>query len=136
MHKEKQAPYALVSLRNNPLAFRAMDRLLSLLGRQASAFLFPRIHEGERWYNHVDPESAMSGHRAVSWLRMKIRETKLPLEAKAFSKHSARRGGLNDALRRKVPVRFTEVQGHWSPGGGTVLADYDVQAVDSRLAFF
>lgn len=116
-HKTRQAPYSLVSLRNSPMAYTALRAITQ--GRERDAPLF----------------GSLSAHAAVRWLRSALALAGVP-SPECYGGHSARRGGFSDAVSKGVPTKFAEVQGHWSPGSLTAVADYDDQAIWRRLRHF
>jgi hypothetical protein len=131
-HKTKVAPYAMVSLANNPLAYRCLQWLLeNVVGPEKSAFLFPVISAD----SSIDRSRRTSARVAILWLRHAVSGARLPGGA-TYGATSARRGGLSDALAAGVPLQYCEAQGHWAPTSSTPVREYEAQSWSRRLQYF
>jgi hypothetical protein len=130
-HKIRNAPYALVSEANNPLAFDMLRWLLVRAVADApSSPLFPQVNTSGEVV-----QAGVAARHAVTWLQNRLRQANFP-DAKLYGQTSARRGGLSSALDREVPLHFCEVQGHWALSGGTALVEYRAHSWWTRLKYF
>ena len=94
------------------------------------AILFPKL---DRF--GVPTKSSITSEAAVKWLRKRLHEVGVPTPER-YGRHSARRGGLSDAIADGVPLLFAETQGHWKAGALVAAQEYDHQAWWRRVRFF
>lgn len=130
MHKVKQAPFAVVSQRNNPLAFKYMSRHLARVHKVStpSSFLFYHVNKEDK----IIKSRSLSFGGAVDGLKSLI--AKVGLNPAKYGGQSARRGGFLDKLH--VPLNMSQTQGHWSVGSVTTMQEYGHQGLSHRLRFF
>ncbi len=130
MHKVKQAPFAVISKHNRPLAYCAMSEFLRIFHFKSSPndYLFPYITKNEVILN----KRPLSSKSAIDALRVLIGQ--IGLNPLLFGGHSARRGGFCDSLH--VPLYHSQTQGHWTLGSLSTMAEYCHLALSSRLQYF
>ena len=130
MHKVKQAPYAVISKRNRPLAYNAISKFLQVFHAKSSSndYLFPFVTKD----NLILGQRPLRSQTAIDALQVLI--GKIGLNPNLFGGHSARRGGFCDSLH--VPLNFSQTQGHWTLGSLSTMAEYGHQSLSSRLQYF
>ena len=131
-HKTKQAPFAMISLKSNPFAFKTLQTFMRVFHSKSpdSAILFPSVS----MKGNIARAHGVSASSAISGLQRLLKKAGIP-NPSAYTGHSARRGGLVDRIMT-VPMALIEQQGHWSPGSLTASREYDVLSVERRIEFF
>lgn len=130
MHKAKQAPYAIISERNRPLAYLALTKFMTEFHSNSlpADYLFPHVTRSNTILHHRPLSSAT----AIKALRILL--SKIGLDASKFGGHSARRGGFCDSLH--IPLHFSQTQGHWTLGSLSTMTEYGHQSLASRMLYF
>lgn len=132
VHKVKAAPYAVISEKNNKLAF---DLLLHLLNtwvpNDPEAVVFPQVDNRD---GTILP-APVTSRKSIFWLRGQLNLINVP-DVELYGATSARRGSLTDALDRGVPLSACQVQGHWKVDGPTPVTEYQAHDWVSRIQHF
>lgn len=128
-HKMKQTPFALITKRNQRLAYFTLVRFVTQFQRKPQQPLFPSVKADKTLGT-----GSLARDVTVKWLRHYLKELGFPA-AHRYSGHSPRRGAFNDAKDR-IPMSYIAAQGHWSPGAETAQAEYSVDSISNRIKYF
>ena len=150
-----QTPYAMVSEKTNPFAYKVLEVYLRKMfggfrvfqgeegwewvggrkgvftgcsSRNVEVCLFPSLVGGAN-----DHSKGLKMERTIKIMRRLLRRARIPYPEE-YSGQSCRRGGRAD--RFHVPVQLVRVQGHWAPGSKVVDQEYSVHSIQLRLRYF
>ena len=129
-HKTKNAPYALLSERNNRFAYDLLSlwRYSFHANSSEDDFLFPHFTAEDKAIR----TSPLSFDSAVAAMKTLLRRA--GYNEKLYGGHSARRGGFID--RPHVPLHVAAIQGHWSAETMTHQREYGHVGLLNRLKYF